>query len=224
MCPFDPQALASELGGMDIYLLDQVLKGRIPPGARILDAGCGRGRNLRWFLRGRYDVHAIDPSADAIAELREEVAALLGPDATGQLQVGSLAALPFPEGHFDLVILNAVLHFAPDTPTFERWIGEAMRVLRPGGLCFARLTTDIGMGDRAQSLGNGRHRLPDGTERYLASREQLAALSARYGQQLDPVKTTLVEDLRAMTTWVLERGHASAPSTSTGQRQSSAEA
>lgn len=208
MCPFDPDALASELGGIDIYLLDQVLKGRIPPGARILDAGCGRGRNLRWFLRGRYDVHAIDPSAEAIAQLREEVGALLGPEATGQLQVASLDALPFPDRSFELVILNAVLHFAPDTATFERWIAEAMRVLRPGGICFARLTTDIGMGDRPEPRGSGRYLLPDGSERYLASREQLALLTRRYGVLLDPIKTTLVEDLRAMTTWVLERSEA----------------
>ncbi|MFT3743892.1 MAG: hypothetical protein QM785_06305 [Pyrinomonadaceae bacterium] len=41
-------------GGIDIYLFDQIQKGRFSPGMKILDAGCGGGRNIHWLLRNGY--------------------------------------------------------------------------------------------------------------------------------------------------------------------------
>ena len=52
--------LQAWFGGIDIYLFDQLLKGRFVPGMRILDAGCGSGRNLVYFLRSGYEVFAVD--------------------------------------------------------------------------------------------------------------------------------------------------------------------
>src|SRR5687767_16027168 len=63
-------------GGIDIYLFDQLLKGRIVPGMRVLDAGCGAGRNLVYFLRSGYEVFGVDESAPQIAQIRQMAAAL----------------------------------------------------------------------------------------------------------------------------------------------------
>ena len=63
--------LASLLGSIDIYLFDQILRGRIPAGSDVFDAGCGPGRNLVYFLREGYDVRAVDPDAGAISTVRE---------------------------------------------------------------------------------------------------------------------------------------------------------
>src|SRR5688572_28639384 len=63
-------------GGIDIYLFDQLLKGRIVPGMRVLDAGCGAGRNLVYFLRSGYEVFGVDESAQQIAQVRKLAAAL----------------------------------------------------------------------------------------------------------------------------------------------------
>jgi len=52
--------LRKQFGEIDIYLFDQLLRGRVAPGMRILDAGCGAGRNLIYFLRQGYDVFAVD--------------------------------------------------------------------------------------------------------------------------------------------------------------------
>src|SRR5918995_7124708 len=65
-------------GGIDIYLFDQLLKGRMVPGMRVLDAGCGSGRNLVYFLRSGYEVFAVDESDQAIERLRQ-LAARLAP-------------------------------------------------------------------------------------------------------------------------------------------------
>jgi SAM-dependent methyltransferase len=59
--------LQREFGAIDIYLFDQLLRGRIAPGLRVLDAGCGSGRNLVYLLRSGYEVFAADPDERANA-------------------------------------------------------------------------------------------------------------------------------------------------------------
>ena len=53
-------------------------------------------------------------------------------------------------------------------------------------------------------VGNGRFLMPDGSERYLVDEARLTAATARLGGALlDPIKTTIVQDQRCMTTWVV---------------------
>ena len=62
--------LQEQFGQIDIYLFDQLLKGRVSPGTRILDAGCGSGRNLVYLLREGYEVYAADSDAQAVDSVR----------------------------------------------------------------------------------------------------------------------------------------------------------
>jgi tellurite methyltransferase len=198
--------LRAQLGDIDIYLVDQLLKGRLAPGMSLLDAGCGGGRNLVWFLRNGYEVCAVDESREAVEQVRR-LAATLAPHLPPEsFQVADLADLPWPDARFDAVLCSAVLHFARDEAHFDRMLDEQWRVLRPGGLFFARLAATIGMSGRVQPLGGRWYGLPDGSRRFLADEEMLRKAARRLGgTQLDPLKTTLVEDLRAMTTWVLRK-------------------
>ena len=52
--------LRSQFGDIDIYLFDQLLRGRFDGRRRILDAGCGSGRNLPFLLSRGFEVFAID--------------------------------------------------------------------------------------------------------------------------------------------------------------------
>jgi tellurite methyltransferase len=199
--------LRDQLGDIDIYLFDQLLKERLVPGMSLLDAGCGGGRNLVWFLRNGYEVCGVDESRNAVEEVRRLAAALAPHLPPESFQVADVADLPFPDARFDAVLSSAVLHFARDEAHFDRMLDEQWRVLRPGGLFFARLATTIGMAGRVQPLGGSWYHLPDGSRRFLADEGMLRRAAGRLGGiWLDPLKTTLVEDLRAMTTWVLRKG------------------
>jgi tellurite methyltransferase len=204
--PASPAELRELLGSIDIYLLDQILRGRFDARRALLDAGCGAGRNLRWFLRAGYEVHGVEIDARALEAARAQACELAGEEAARRFARGTLDALPHAAARFDAVLLNAVLHFAPDREHFERWVAEAWRVLRPGGLFFARLASKQGLEARIVPRGGERYLLPDGSERYLVDDERLLELGARLGGRLlDPLKTVNVQGLRCMCTWVLEK-------------------
>ena len=199
----DLQAL---FGQIDIYLFDQLLRGRVPPGARICDAGCGSGRNLVYFLREGYDVRAVDADRSAVDVVRS-LAARLAPDLpAGNFRIEPVERMSFPDGSVDFVISSAVLHFARDDDHFEAMLRECWRVLDGNGIFFCRLASSIGIESRVRAVGAGRFLLPDGSERYLVNEARLMELSAQLGGELiDPIKTTIVQNQRAMTTWVMRR-------------------
>lgn len=199
--------LGALFGGIDIYLFDQLLRGRISPGMRILDAGCGRGRNLVYFLREGYEVFALDPDPAAIEAVRA-LSARLAPSLEGsRFRNEAVDASSFADACADVVVSNAVLHFARNDARFLSMLRGSWRLLAPGGLFFCRLASSVGIEGRVRPLGDGRFALPDGSDRYLVDEARLLSLTAELGGTLlDPIKTTVVQGLRAMTTWVARKG------------------
>ena len=196
-------ALRATFGYIDIYLFDQLLRGRFDTRRRVLDAGCGSGRNLPFFLTHGFDVSAIDSDRTAVAAVAELVARLAPHLPADHVRLGHIDALPWPDGSMDAVISSAVLHFARDLSGFRAMVGEMWRVLAPGGLLFARLATSIGLEDRLEAPV-GRMRLPDGSERFVVDEATLLSTTESLGGRLmDPLKTTNVQGQRAMTTWVV---------------------
>lgn len=202
LCPSNPSAVAQQFGEIDIYLFDQLLKGRITPDMRVLDAGCGNGRNLIHLLKENYFVFGVDASARAIEEtsaLSKRLAPTTPPE---RFRVERIEALSFHDSTFDVVICSAVLHFAEGQAHFKQMLAELWRVLAPGGLLFTRLASSIGLEDKITPLEDGRHLLPDGTVRYLVDEATLLSATTELGGLLaDPVKTTNVQGQRCMTTW-----------------------
>jgi tellurite methyltransferase len=197
--------LGAEFGDIDIYLFDQLLRGRIPAATRVLDAGCGGGRNLVYFLRNGYDVRAVDANEGAVASVRA-LAATLAPQLTpDRFRVEPIEAMSFTD-IADLVISSAVLHFANDDGHFAAMLEASWRAVAPGGMMFCRLASSIGMADRVVPKGRGRFLLPDGSERYLVDEAALLEWTRRLGATLlDPLKTTIVQNQRCMTTWVVRK-------------------
>ena len=194
--------LESLFGPIDIYLFDQLLKGRIPPGSKVLDAGCGSGRNLLYLLREGYEVFGADTDPGAIAAVRE-----LAPDLpTANFRVEPLEAMTFGDASVDFVISSAVLHFARNDDEFRAMLLGSWRPLKPGGIFFCRLASTIGIENQSKRIEGRRFRLPDGSTRYLVDEAILAEAGARLGGELvDPLKTTIVQNQRAMTTWVMRK-------------------
>jgi SAM-dependent methyltransferase len=242
-------------GGLDIYIFDQLLKGRIAPGMRVLDAGCGSGRNLVYFLRSGYEVFGVDESEDAILQVRK-LAASLAPhlpaenfwvgsveglnqgkskkvkvkseEGSGSRELGSgnrepetenrepnttqavsaLATLPLAlcSLPFDVLLSSAVLHFARDEQHWRAMVNAMWSMLKPGGIFFARLASTIGMENRVRLIEGRRYQLPDGSDRFLVDDAMLHQVtSALGGEFVEPIKTTIVENMRAMTTWVVRK-------------------
>jgi SAM-dependent methyltransferase len=198
--------LPSFFGPIDIYLFDQILRGRIAPGVTVFDAGCGKGRNLVFFLREGYDVSGCDPDPAAVDAVRALAARLAPHLPASRFRAEAVEANGFPDGSADVVVSSAVLHFARDEGHFRAMLEGSWRVLKPGGLFFCRLASSIGMEDRMVARGNRRFTLPDGSDRFLVDEPYLLALTRELGGRLlDPLKTTVVQDQRCMTTWVMRR-------------------
>jgi SAM-dependent methyltransferase len=195
-------SLREQFGDIDIYLFDQLLRGRIAPGMRVLDAGCGGGRNLIYLLRAGYDVYGADADASAVHAVRA-LAPHLPPD---RFRIEPVEAMTFDDAFADVVISSAVLHFARDEAHFDAMLRDSWRVLAAGGLFFCRLASSIGMADRMAPVGGGRYLLPDGSTRFLVNQDVLMDATRRLGGDfVDPLKTTVVQDQRCMTTWVLRK-------------------
>jgi tellurite methyltransferase len=238
-------------GSIDIYLFDQLLKGRFVPGMRVLDAGCGSGRNLVYFLRSGYEVFGVDESEEAVTQTRQLAAALAPNLPVGNFRVEPVERMSFGEeanggykqqgnypqisqitknedaitrqqtttgeeppanssgsdsAGFDVVLSSAVLHFARDEQQWQAMVNEMWRVLKPGGIFFARLASTIGMDDQVRLIEGRRYSLPDGSNRFLVDAAMLQRVTAELGGEfIDPIKTTVVENMRAMTTWVIKK-------------------
>jgi tellurite methyltransferase len=173
--------LQDQFGPIDIYLFDQLLRQRIVPGMRVLDAGCGAGRNLVYLLRAGYDVFGSDADPASIEAVRRMAAQLAPHLPSENFRVEPVEHMSFPDRFADVVISSAVLHFASDDAQFDAMLRDTWRVLRADGLFFCRLASSIGM-------------------------EQLVQLSSELGGELlDPLKTTIVQNQRCMTTWVVRK-------------------
>jgi len=190
--------LQEQFGSIDIYLFDQLLKGRIVRDMRIFDAGCGSGRNLVYLLREGYEVYGVDADPHAVAMTRRLAK-------SDNFRVEALEAMSFPDAFADVVISSAVLHFARDEAHWMAMVRGMWRVLKPGGVLFARLATSVGQ-QQLRPLGGRRFILPDGSARYLVDHELLIEATRELGGELiDAVRSTVVHELRSMGTWVVRK-------------------
>jgi ubiquinone/menaquinone biosynthesis C-methylase UbiE len=196
--------LQEQFGQIDIYIFDQILRGNIAPGMRVLDAGCGYGRNLVHLLREGFEVFALDADADGVKNVRKLSESLQTGLPPANFQVGSIEHMPFSDGFADVVICSAVLHFAKHDGQFRAMLAELWRVLKPGGMLFCRLGSRIEMS--FERLRGNIFRTGDGSEWFLVDQKMLHDLTNEMNAVLiDPLKTTIVQDQRCMTTWVVRK-------------------
>ena len=197
-------SLQEQFGQIDIYVFDQILRGNITASMRVLDAGCGYGRNMVYLLREGCEIFAFDGNQEAVAYVQQLSESLDSGLPLTNFTVGQVERMPYPDGFVDFVICNSVLHFARDHDHFHAMVKELWRVLRPGGLLFCRLGSRIGKS--FQEAGEGRYLTGDGSVWYLVDEASLMQITETLGGELiDPLKTTVVQNHRCMTTWVLRK-------------------
>lgn len=200
--------LQEQFGQIDIYLFDQLLRRNISPGMRVVDAGCGGGRNIQYLLREGYEVFGADINAEAVATVRKmasELAPGLPPE---NFQVAAVETMPFADEFADVVLCHSVLHFARNEAQLDAMVRGLWRVLRPGGMLFCRLGSTIGAaaGMAFEPLGGRRFRMAHGADWLLVDEPLLMELTRSLdGELVDPLKTTVVQGQRCMTTWVVKK-------------------
>lgn len=198
--------IQESFANIDIYLFDQLLKGTYADCHTILDAGCGTGRNLFYFLKNNYEVYGVDSSQEAISQVQSIAGEFSKLNPIENFSVAPVEKMPFVAEKFDLVISSAVLHFAENLEHFESMLNEMWRVLKPGGYLFCRLASDIGIESAVHFIGNGRYILPDESERFLVNQEMLLRMTKKLNGMLhEPIKTTNVQNMRSMTTWCVKK-------------------
>ena len=202
----DLNNLKRQFGNIDIYLFDQILKGRFTSTMRILDAGCGDGRNLVYFLSNAFQVYGVDRSSTSIERLQLEFSTVKPRIPADNFRVEEIESISFDDAYFDGVICNAVLHFAEDEHHFDAMLKALWQVLKSGGVLFARLASSIGIEDCIQHVHGRRYRLPDTSTRFLVDEKMLLDYTDVLGATLiEPIKTVNVQNQRCMTTWVLRK-------------------
>ena len=195
------EKLRKDIGGIDIYVLDQILKGRYASDAVILDAGCGNGRNLKWFYNNSFSFYGVDANANSIEAAQERYPKLFDNFSTQNLDV-----LNFEDHKFDHIICSAVLHFAQNTQHFLNMFSELVRVLKPGGSLCVRMTSIESIEKSVKPISDGVYFLPDNTNRFLLTDSLLERIMSTYGLIfLEPRKYVNVNNKRCMSTLILQK-------------------
>lgn len=195
------ELLKDNIAGIDIYILDQILKNRYQPGDKILDAGCGNGRNLKWFYNTGFEIHGTDIDKERLIHCKE-----IYPEQKEHFIFATVENSPYQANSFNHIICNAVLHFAEDLSQYLKMFEELLRILKPQGTLFIRTASNFGIENQVVHIGNGVYNLPDGSQRFLLTQNILNDLLHRKDISfIETVKTTIVYNKRCMTTLVIEK-------------------
>lgn len=148
---------------------------RRPP-ATVLDVGGAAGAYALWLAQAGYTVHLIDPVATQVEEAKRRSAASARPLAS--CRVGDARSLDFTNRAADIILLLGPLYHLTEAADRARVLGEARRVLKPGGQLFAAAISRW-----ASAL--------DGLSRDLLQDPQFAAIverDLREGQHRNPTE------------------------------------
>ena len=104
LLPRPSAEVRSWFGEIDIYLFDQIIKGRFDHRRRVLDAGCGDGRNLVYFLRRGFTCFGVDQDPAAVEHVRGLAATLSPKLPLHNFYIGDIEHLPWDGRSMDAVI------------------------------------------------------------------------------------------------------------------------
>ena len=167
----------------------------------VLEIGCGTGTTALKLAPSVSRILASDVSNEMIAIAREK--AIAQSCLNAEFAVARAEQMVGSEDAYDAVLAFNVLHLIGDR---QSTLANICRLLKPGGLFFCRLASTVGAEHLVRKLHDRWYALADGSERYLVDEAMLMRVTEELGAELvDPIKTTVVQNLRSMTTWVLRK-------------------
>jgi ubiquinone/menaquinone biosynthesis C-methylase UbiE len=191
----------NEVGDIDLFLLDLILRGEVKNGMKILDAGCGSGRNLFYFLKQGFYIKRIDKRESEV-RAANFLSRSLG---KGDICLhSSLLNIPFDKDSFDFIVCSRVLHFADSSKDFNEMMAELARVLSPGGVLYLAMDSIIGLGDKVQKVDKFKYQFQDGSIRFALTESLLEEIENHWFHIIDP-RTVSFNSQHAETTLVMQK-------------------
>jgi SAM-dependent methyltransferase len=202
----DIKMLNSSFGNADLILIDQILKNRFQRHTRILDAGCGEGRNMTFFVNNGFDIYGIDTNPDAVKMARIYCKSLNKDYEAEQIQKFPIENNPFPDNFFDAIICINVLHSTKNRNDFFLWFGQLFRILNYGGFLLLGMKSEIGL-SRYHKPGDQKDIDEPGQEDlYLLTGDVLEEIQRLdYLRTVENTKTLLTDDEMSNTYLFLEK-------------------
>ena len=196
--------LKEALGKTDMYLIDLLQKGYFDKQLKVLDAGCGTGRNIWMFAQLGHKIDVCDQNEESIVRINQEIISRNLATDLVNARVAEIGDLPYSNNTFNFVICNAVLHFAKDQVHFKEMMKDLTRILKSRGVLFLRFVSSHTFGNIGSKF-NQVMALPDGSNRFVVDEfwlknELIPNLNLSYAEEF---KTINVDHKRTMTTLVL---------------------
>jgi len=190
---------------LDPFLCDQILKNNINKSQIVLDAGCGKGDHLFYFLKNEFDIYAIDGDASAIQQLSQTFQ-IEGVTIEDRLHMQHIENMTFSSRFFDVVYCLDVLHLAQDQAHLEKMLNELWRVLKYGGMLFIKMYSIIGLADQVKNRGGGRYQFHHGLEFFNMNESFFNHwMDQHHAVCVEPVKTIITGKFAASTYYVLSK-------------------
>ncbi len=201
-------SLKKQLDKVDIYLLDQLIKGHIPPGSRVLDAGCGDGENAAFLASTGCEVAILDSSSKAIEKTKARFLTDGLPLNERFIYLNEIQDANLPNEYFDAIISISVLHFSRNHAHFSKNYLKLWDALAPGGILMVRTLSVGNMQKVINNLGDGRYILPNRDIRFLLTKEDAEIFSINLGGiLLEPLREVNVFRKRSFLIWILRKPH-----------------
>jgi 2-polyprenyl-3-methyl-5-hydroxy-6-metoxy-1,4-benzoquinol methylase len=172
----------------------------------VLDAGCGEGRNMPFFINNGFSIYGIDINPDAIKMARIYCKSLNKKYEVEQIQEFSIEKNPFQDNFFDAIICINVLHAAKNRNVFFHWFDQLIRMLNYGGFLLLGMQSQIGTGRNYKQSDRKAMNETDKEGSYLLTRDLLEEiLRLDYLKTVENTKTIMIDDIISHTYLFLEK-------------------
>ncbi len=193
-----PHEINNYFGDMDIFLMDLILKGKIPEKGKVLDAGCGEGRNGIYFINNQYSYTGVDTDRSKVSLIE-----FLSGGTESSFFVEDIKTFAERKETFDFIVCSRVLHFAESVDHFYEMWNDLISMLNPRAIIYISMDSVIDT-DIGEAKDNGRFLFPDGEVRFAITKEIYKDIKKGF-EEIESLKTLVAHEKRAQSFIALKK-------------------